>query len=152
MHSTIPTMAHLPRQLATMVEHAGEAALDRAPEGAWPARTILAHLRDEEAYVFRLRVERMLGEDEPEFTPYPPEVWLAERQTDRDGTRDLLRDFALQRQASVNLLERVSETDQHRRGHHPVHGRFTIASWVDYWSKHDREHYFQLERVLHGQP
>lgn len=172
MKNEVTALNDMPRALATRIETAREEVLDLALDGEWSVRTILAHLRDEEALVFRMRVERMLSENEPVFARFPPEAWLEQRQTARDSMRELLQDFALQRKASVNLLERLNEDEQQRKGYHPDKGlagsswiirsgpapepggepsgvsEFTIASWVAYWNAHDREHLAQIDRTL----
>jgi hypothetical protein len=150
MRDVLETMASLPRELATIVQQAGDSAIDTASQGEWSVRLILAHLRDEESLVFRLRVEPMLSEREPEFAVYPPARWHEERRTDRDELRQLLRDFALQRQASLNLLETMRPRDWERTGIHPQRGAFTVEGWVRNWAEHDREHLEQIERTLQG--
>ncbi len=148
MSALTDVLASTPQELARLVQRGGEEALDAEPDGEWSVRTTLAHLRDEEGLVFRLRLERMLSESEPEFLPYPPEHWLATRRQDRDETRTLLQDFALQRKASVNLLERLRPDEWERTGTHPRGTSHTVASWVEYWVSHDREHLDAIERNL----
>lgn len=148
MSSLTDVLAATPQELARLVSRGGEQALDAEPGGEWSIRTTLAHLRDEEGLVFRLRLERMLSEEAPEFLPFPPERWLELRQRDRDDTRTLLQDFALQRKASVNLLERIRPEDWERTGKHPRGTVHTVASWVEYWASHDREHLGAIERNL----
>lgn len=144
----IAELANLPRNLAAIVRECGEDGIDATFDGEWSIRTGIAHLRDEEALVFRLRVERMLSEDNPAFVPFPPEQWLANRDTSRDDTQVLLRDLALQRQASVNLLQRLGGEEWERPGTHPVQGAYTVTSWVDYWLRHDAEHLEAMQQAL----
>ncbi len=148
MQGELRAMAELPAELASLVSQASEEQLDQAADGEWSARVILAHLRDEEALVFRLRLERMLSEDKPVFAPYPPDRWLAERDTSRDGLRQLLQDFALQRKASVTLMKLLDEEALQRRGIHPQRGEFTVSDWIRYWHGHDEEHRWQIKRAL----
>ncbi|MDZ7728857.1 MAG: DinB family protein [Dehalococcoidia bacterium] len=148
MSALTDVLASTPQELARLVQRGGEEALDTEPDGEWSIRTTLAHLRDEEGLVFRLRLERMLSEAEPEFLPFPPERWLETRKRDRDDTRTVLQDFALQRKASVNLLERIRPEDWERSGKHPRGTTHTVASWVEYWVSHDREHLGAIEQNL----
>jgi hypothetical protein len=144
----IDELANLPRNLAAVVRECGEDWIDATFDNEWSIRTGMAHLRDEEFLVFRLRVERMLSEDNPSFVPFPPEQWLAGRDTSRDDTQVLLRDLALQRQASVNLLQRLAPGEWDRPGIHPVQGTYTVSTWVDYWLRHDAEHLAAMRQVL----
>lgn len=147
-------LAGLPRSLAHIVRECGEDGIDAEFDGEWSIRTGMAHLRDEEFLVFRLRLERMLSEDNPVFAPFPPEQWLANRDATRDDTQALLRDLALQRQASINMLQRLTGDEWQRPGTHPTQGNYTVSTWVDYWLKHDAEHLdamrHALERVKSG--
>ena len=61
----IRILAATPETLEAMLVSASEEALDRADPGEWSARTVAAHLRDDDFMVMRLRLERMLVEDEP---------------------------------------------------------------------------------------
>lgn len=144
----IERLAELPRNLAAIVRDCGEDGINAEFDGEWSIRTGIAHLRDEEFLVFRLRLERMLSEGNPTFAPFPPEQWLANRDTTRDDTQELLRDLALQRQASVNMLQRLSGAEWERPGTHPAQGNYTVSTWVDYWLKHDAEHLDAMRRTL----
>ncbi len=144
----IEGLAGLPRNLAGIVRECGEDGCDAEFDGEWSIRTGMAHLRDEEFLVFRLRLERMLSEDNPVFAPFPPEQWLANRDTTRDDTQALLRDLALQRQASINMLQRLADDEWERPGTHPTQGAYTVSAWVDYWLKHDAEHLDAMRRSL----
>lgn len=148
MSGLIDILAGTPKELATLVQRAGEERLDLQHNGEWSIRTTIAHLRDEESLVFRLRLERMLSESEPVFASFPPDVWAASRKQDRDETRTLLQDMALQRKASVNVLERLRPDEWERIGTQPGHHQHTVASWVEYWTTHDREHLRAIERTL----
>ncbi len=59
----IDTLEATPRILAELVAASGDAAFDQAWPGEWSPRTVLAHLRDDEFLVTRLRLERMLAEE-----------------------------------------------------------------------------------------
>jgi hypothetical protein len=144
----IARLAETPRKLAHLVAEAGDDVLDRADGGEWSARAILAHLRDDEFMVMRLRLERMVSELEPALTDFDEKAWAANRNRSRDRKEQLLGDFALQRQASLNILQSLQPADWDRGGSHPVRGSFTIRSWVEHWASHDEEHVAQLERAL----
>lgn len=144
----IEELAMLPRNLADIVRECGEDGIDAAYDGEWSIRTGMAHLRDEESLVFRLRLERILSEDDPVFAPFPPEQWLANRDTTRDDTQALLRDLALQRQASINMLQRLAGDEWQRPGMHPTQGAYTVSTWVDFWLRHDAEHLEAMRRTL----
>ena len=65
MDELIARMAGTPSALAHMVAEANDEQLDDAAPGAWSARTILAHFRDDEFLCMRVVLERALAEDTP---------------------------------------------------------------------------------------
>lgn len=141
-------LALTPKQLAHLVAEADDARLDAAPTGEWSARTILAHFRDCEMLCEGLRIQRMLAEDEPRLADFDEAAWAANRNRSRDGKAQLLADFALQRQATLNVLSGLRLADWDRGGTHPTRGHFTIRSWAEYIAEHDAAHLNQLESVL----
>ena len=57
--------------LAGLTANLPEVALDfRASPQEWSTREILAHLVDDEMYVMRTRLERMIKEDRPDLAPH----------------------------------------------------------------------------------
>lgn len=144
----IARLAATPKAVAHLVAEATEERLDAAPPGEWSARTILAHLRDDEVLVMRLRLERMLSEDGPEFPDFDEKAWARTRNRERDRKEQIAGDFALQRQASLGILQSLRPADWERPGRHEAYGEFTVASWVDHWVRHDAAHIAQLEAAL----
>jgi hypothetical protein len=146
--SPLNALAATPRSLAHLVVDLTDEALDEAGPGAWSARTILAHFRDVEFMVFRLRLERALAEDDPLVAPFDETPWSEGRNRSRDRKEQLLGDFALQRQASLNILQALSPGDR-RRSFRRVDGtQGTVDSLLERWLEHDREHLGQLEAML----
>jgi hypothetical protein len=95
-----------------------------------------------------VRLERLLGETEPVLTDFDEKAWPQWRNTARDRKEQLLGDFALQRQASMNILHSLRPADWARRGRREISGPLTVRSWVEHWVHHDREHIRQIERAL----
>ena len=56
----IEELPETPDRLESLTRGASDAALDHAAEGEWSTRTVLAHLRDDEFMVTRLRLVRLL--------------------------------------------------------------------------------------------
>jgi hypothetical protein len=148
MLDVIGTLEATPGALANIVLEASEADLDRAAAGEWSARTVLAHVRDYEHLVMRMRVARMVAEDAPVFPDFDETRWEAARNRGRDRKEQLLADLALQRRASLDLLRSLGPGDWHRTGTHEAGKRWTVESWVSHWAEHDRLHIEQLERAL----
>jgi hypothetical protein len=147
MDDLIEQLAATPSALAHLVAEADDAALDAAAPGQWSARTILAHFRDDEYLCTRVALERMLAEDQPELRFIDGADWEPRRNRERDRKEWLLADFALQRQASLGVLRLVSASQAQRTGRRD--GRdLTIDQLLGVWTRHDREHLTELERLI----
>jgi hypothetical protein len=145
----LDTLRQTHAALAQLASGLADAALDFRPaDEEWTAREILAHLVDDEMYVMRLRMERIVKEERPHLTPHDEKHWFATRNTTRDARDELLADFALQRAASLGILDMLRESDWARRGFQPEYGEFTAEGWLERWVAHDLTHLRQIERNL----
>ena len=143
----IERLARTPKILAHLVAEAGDDALDAAPAGEWSARTLLAHFRDDEYLCMRVALERMLAEDAPALRFLEGHEWEPGRNRTRDRKEVLLAGFALQRQASIDILNGLRPDDLRRRGRSGV-SEFSVEQFLESWAGHDAEHIAQLERAI----
>lgn len=146
--SLLDELAATPQRLADLVTGTADEYLDRASHGEWSARTVIAHLRDDEFMVMRLRLERMLVENEPDLAPFDEKVWAATRYTGRDSLDELLADLRLHREASLSILRRLEPAHWIRTGRQPEYGAFDIHWWLQHWTKHDNVHLAQIRDAL----
>jgi hypothetical protein len=144
----IAGLAATPDRLEALLRDADAPALDAAPPGEWSARTVLAHLRDDEFMVGRLRVERMAVEDHPALTPFDEQAWAASNWNAGDPAPDLLADFRAQRQATLLILRRLQDSDWRRTGFQPEIGEFDLLWFVEHWLDHDENHLAQIAAAL----
>jgi hypothetical protein len=143
------TLQQTSAELTRLTANATSAALDfRSASDEWTVREILAHLVDDEMYVMRLRLERIVKEDRPHLTPHDEKAWYAQRNTTRDELPELLTDFATQRAASLGIIAMLRESDWQREGFQPEIGIFTAEVWLSHWAEHDMVHLRQIERAL----
>ena len=142
LEQTSPTLIRLTSSLS-------DDALDyRQASDQWSIREVLAHLVDDEMYVMRTRLERMIKEDRPSLAPHDEQSWYASRNTTRDTLDDLLSDFGLQRAASLGIISMLRESDWVREGYQPEYGVFTAEEWLTHWAAHDTTHIRQIESNL----
>lgn len=141
-------LAATPRTLAHLVVEAGGEAMDApGPGGGWSARTILAHFRDDEMLCMRTALARMLVETGPEVHFLDGGDWEPGRNRARDRKETLLADFALQRQATLNMFDALQPAEWERTA--ASGGRaFTVAEFLAAWVRHDAEHIAQLEAAI----
>jgi hypothetical protein len=142
LEQTGPTLIRLTSSLS-------DPALDFRPtSGAWSSREILAHLVDDEMYVMRTRLERIIKEDRPSLAPHDEKHWFTNRNTTRDTLDELLSDFAVQRAASLGIVTMLRESEWMRQGYQPEYGLFTAQEWLTHWVEHDTAHLRQIESNL----
>ncbi len=146
--SLLQGLAATPDRLEALVRGADDNALDAAPEDEWSARTVLAHLRDDEFMVMRLRLERMTVEDHPTLAPFDEKAWAASRWRGRDTVDELLADFRLQREVTMMILRRLEADDWRRMGLQPEFGAFDVHWWVENALEHDETHIAQISSAL----
>ena len=138
-----------PSILEEIVAGADEVLFDKAWPGEWSPRVVLAHLRDDEFLTMRMRLERMLAEEQrPMLMPFDETAWAAKRWTGRDTLPELLADFREQRAASIQILRRLKEADWDRSAYQPEIGELTVRTWTEHWVKHDQTHINQLRAGL----
>ncbi|HEU5347078.1 MAG TPA: DinB family protein [Ktedonobacterales bacterium] len=126
-----------------------DAALDFHPvPDAWSIREILAHLVDDEMFILRNRLARIVKEERPHLAPHDEKLWYANRNTAYDKLDELLTDFHVQRTASLGVVRLLRPADWQRVGFQPEIGEFTAEGWLELWAKHDTTHLNQIEQVL----
>ncbi len=114
----------------------------------WSIREILAHLVDDEIYVMRTRLERIIKEEVSDLAPHDERYWYANCNKTRDARSELLDDFDLQRCASLGILYMLRDSDWARTGLQLEYGRFSAEEWIGHWVEHDRVHLRQIENNL----
>ena len=142
LEATMPALRRLTGAL-------GDAALDFHPApDAWSVREVLAHLVDDEAFIMRQRLARIVKEDRPHLAPHDEKQWYASRTTARDARDELLADFETQRAASLSLARLLRPGDWRRVGFQPEYGEFTAEAWLTRWAEHNAVHLNQIEQTL----
>jgi hypothetical protein len=135
--------------LVKLVSGLEDNALDFKPEpDSWSIREILAHLVDDEMYVMRLRLVRIVREDLPNLVPHDEKKWYLHRNTSRDKLEELLEDFSIQRRASLGIIQMRRESDWIREGIQPEYGQFSAEKWLEKWAGHDLLHLKQISQNL----
>jgi uncharacterized damage-inducible protein DinB len=119
---------------------------DRRVEGGWSARQVVHHVADSEAQSYA-RLRRLLAEPSGVVIQgYDEGLWAASPLL---GYEDLpvehsLAVFRAVRQSSLDLLRRIDERDLQRTGTHSESGPYSVANWIDIYTRHPREHAAQL--------
>jgi hypothetical protein len=145
----ITTLEQTHSTLVRLTAALNDEALDyRQDADEWTIREILAHLVDDEMFIMRTRLERIIKEDVPSLTSHDEKHWYSQRNKGRDQVGELLHDFAIQRTASLNILTFLHDSEWARRAYHPEYDHFTAEEWVGHWAEHDTVHIAQIERNI----
>ena len=123
---------------------------DRHVEGGWSARQVIHHVADSEAQSYA-RLRRLLCEPSGSLIEsYDEAAWA---QCAALGYRELPYEHSLRvvravRDSSLDVLGRVTPGDLERFAEHSVAGRYTLANWIDIYTRHPREHAAQLIEAI----
>ena len=148
-NETLATLEATEPALRRLTDTLDDDALDFRPEpDAWSIREVLAHLVDDEAFIMRQRLARIVKEERPHLAPHDEKQWYADRNTSRDARDELLADFQTQRAASLALIRLLRPADWQRVGFQPEYGEFTAEGWLEHWADHDIVHLNQIEATL----
>jgi hypothetical protein len=115
------------------------------PDG-WTPRQVLHHVADSEAQSYA-RLRRLLAEPSGSIIQgYDEALWaesplLGYKELDPSHS---LAVFRAVRAASLDLLRRISVSDLERTGTHSESGPYSVANWIDIYTRHPREHAAQL--------
>jgi hypothetical protein len=110
----------------------------------WCILEVLGHLIEAEQRGFAGRIRLIVAQDGRALDRWDPEQVARDR---RDQERDpslLLGEFVRLREVSLQLVERLRETDLAKRGEHPTVGTLTVNDLLHEWVHHDRNHIAQM--------
>ena len=130
------------------LERATDEDLDRTPPNGWTARLVVHHLADSELRSC-IRLRQLLAEDNPHIQGYDEGHYARVLGYDRpiEGSIATLKAARL---ANLELLERITDKDLERSGHHDESGRYTLDDWLTIYGEHPREHADQIRRAREG--
>jgi len=126
--------------------------IDRHVADGWSARQIVHHVADSETQSYA-RLRRLLAEPEGSIIQgYDEGAWA---QCAALGYRELpiehsLVVFAAVRQASCDVLARADDADFERTMNHSESGTYTLATWVEVYTRHPHEHAAQLVEAINA--
>ena len=107
---------------------------------------VLAHLSHTEGYCYRMRVDRFLSEELPEFEPDDARMHLdLYREADAEDSFD---HFEEQRDTNVEFLRTLPRSAGERRAKHQEAGEITLQQMLHEWAMHDLGHIRQIAELV----
>ena len=135
------------RAVVDALHRADEATLDVRPgAGRWSAREIVHHLADSEMTA-AVRLRWLLAIDRPHIQGYDQDRFAERLHYDRPHEA-ALEAFRYAREATAQLLDRLSEEDWRREGTHSEVGPFGVQQWLETYAPHAHRHARQIVEAL----
>jgi hypothetical protein len=113
--------------------------------GGWNVHQIAVHARDVDKLVYGSRVRQTALEEDPEFSAFDGQTFMAEHYDVQEPLSELLSGFVQSVEALVVFLQALPPEAWARISRHTTLGRgLTLQGWVEKGLAHIREH---LEEV-----
>ena len=123
--------------------------LDKADHAGWTPRQVIHHLADSEAQSYA-RLRRLIAEPGSTIQGYDENKWaenktLGYKEIDVEAS---IAVFKAVRNASYELLKRVTENELENSGIHTESGKYSVRDWIRTYSKHPLDHANQIKEQL----
>ena len=134
------------RAVADALAGASDTELDARPApDKWTSREIVHHLADSEM-TSAVRMRNVIATDNLSIVGYDQEEFARRLYYDRPIAASLAA-FKGARDATAELLDRLSEAEWTREGTHTEHGRYGMDTWLEIYSVHAHDHADQIRRA-----
>ena len=107
---------------------------------------VLAHLSHSEGHCYRMRVDRFMSEELPEFESDDAQMYLElYRNADAEDSFD---HFEEQRETNVEYLRTLPRSAGERKARHREAGEITLQQMLHEWAMHDLGHIRQIAELV----
>ena len=123
--------------------------LDKADKEGWTPRQVIHHLADSEAQSYS-RLRRLIAEPGSLIQGYDENKWAESSKLGykSEGVQSSLEVFKAVRQASYELIKRLSEKDLEISGTHSESGAYSVGKWIKTYTNHPLDHANQIREQL----
>ena len=116
--------------------------------GGWNVHQIAVHTRDVDKLVYGLRVRQTALQDNPAFSAFDGEIFMAEHYNAQEPLSELLNSFVQSVEALVEELRNFPPEGWSRLSRHTTLGRgITLQSWVEKDLAHIKEHLEEVKKA-----
>ncbi|MEI9906974.1 MAG: DinB family protein [Actinomycetota bacterium] len=136
--------------LANIVNGLSESDLDKSVGDGWSPRQVIHHLADSEAQSYA-RLRRLVAEPAGSVIQGYDEALWANSPTLGYTVLPVEHSLAVYvavREASLDIINRLVESDLEKYGVHTESGHYTVAKWIAGYSNHPRDHGNQIKEAL----
>jgi len=123
--------------------------LDKADKEGWTPRQVIHHLADSEAQSYS-RLRRLIAEPGSLIQGYDENKWAESSKLGykSEDVQSSLEVFKAVRQASFELIKRLSEKDLEIEGTHSESGAYSVGKWIKTYTNHPLDHANQIREQL----
>lgn len=107
---------------------------------------VLAHLSHSEGHCYRMRLDRFISEEMPEFEPDDAQMYLDFYRG--ANPEDAFDHFKEQREINVAYMRTLSRSAGDRRALHKAAGEITLQQMLHEWAMHDIGHIRQIAELV----
>lgn len=144
---TLAELTAMPSRLSDLFEDLSHfERVWRPAEGKWSCAEVMGHLVDAEI-AFAYRIRTALAEPGKALGAFSQDAWVSAQSWNDKPVSESLHVFQALRQATVMLLEGLSEDELAREYVHEVRGPQSIAATASLLAWHDSRHLVQLGRT-----
>ncbi len=129
-----------------MSELTDEDARWKPAEDRFSIAEVLAHLSHSEDHCYRMRLDRFLSEERPEFEPDDAQMYLDLYRNANPA--DAFDHFEEQRENNVDYLRELPASAGDRRAIHREYGEITLSQMLHEWALHDLGHIRQIAELV----
>lgn len=139
------SLQHLREVLANVPE---KAIRYKASPGQWSVLEIISHLADAERFVFRERLTLLLADPKASLEKVDTTSWREEHKYAEQEYPAILKQFELEREENIRMLESVSLEKWNLEAPLGKHGILKMSDIVRLAGDHTERHIEQIRRVL----
>ena len=144
----LPVLQSTPGALCTLTRSLSAPQYQQAPAiNEWSLTEIFCHLRDVEAEVNLLRVQKILQEENIFVPGIDSDRWAEERQYNRQDGAQALTDFTQSRTRLLELLTTMPPQNWQRPFRHAIFGPTDLREMMSFIATHDRTHLQQVYKT-----
>ncbi len=115
----------------------------------WSIIEIISHMVDTETHDMRVRLRLTLEDPTQDWPPIDPEGWAISRKYAENDLTQVVDQFLVEREASINWLRSLGDTDWSISHHHQKFGSMQAGEILAAWCSHDALHLRQIAKRVY---
>ena len=106
------------------------------------------HLRDIEIDGYQMRIRRLLEEENPVLVSIDGYALARQRRYSDADPGDVLAEFRTARNATIQLVQGITDSQMMRQGCFDGYGRITLRGLIHFLCSHDQQHLACMQWLL----